>query len=642
MLMWNGSLNVIAGVSQDSYDQYLSKLGQWVVDDAWNGEGSTVDYYIEFYPNDYASGGTLIFGYQTSSDNSIDYWYGSYWSNGPAGNNSEQDGGWEYQYSLEAPEGERSGTFILELDGEDLVLTENTGDCFWAFSSNSSEKLVFEEVQILDGDHKVNASVDSTENGENYSEDNLAVHKQVLLDTDSMCGAIYLGYVDSSYGSLAENRAYLEELLFMSGYTDDFEFLMDIPDDHIVEVDGGMELYCIYPFDERASVEVNKYVVDENTYQLVQDEILYRSDCGDPILVRCNATETYWDAEVYIVDSNDYRLSWMPRMSMMDGRMEVPEEAPYVYDATWYDEEYVYEDSYTEDISYFKVVNCDEWVSLRSEPDVNSIRLTEVPLDSFVLDCGESVNGFNFVSFAGAYGYIKSDYLEAYTEESVSMEDLSEYETSYEDHYVQPASTLPLLMTYDEIQSGEYEVLNYTNGDFTVFATVTFSDEDGEILRIGGFRGGEPLWGYISNVPYLAELDNINAAIAGTAQNPQVIIFNAEAGMLMVDMFFGDILWEISSEHLQVGGSICLHVTEDGTIYCSGYYDDGPTAISADGNIIWRAQKSNPDIYWACGIEAESDLVLVDYATGNDEGSDVVAFDINDGTERWHDIRPYY
>ena len=25
---------------------------------------------------------------------------------------------------------------------------------------------------------------------ENYSEDNLAVHKQVLLDTDSMCGAI--------------------------------------------------------------------------------------------------------------------------------------------------------------------------------------------------------------------------------------------------------------------------------------------------------------------------------------------------------------------------------------------------------------------------------------------------------------------
>lgn len=640
MLMFHGSFMVLAGSLESEYEQRLSQFGQWVVEDAWNSEGTTVDYYLEFYPGS----GELVFSYRTSENQILDSWYGNYESYGPAGENAGMDEGWVYQYSLESQDGVRSGTFILKSNGENLVLTEDTGDCFWAFSSNSSETLVFEECEILDGDGYIYDP--SMGNDDEYADGSLNVHKQMLLDTDSMCGVIYLGYVDGSYGSLSENRAYLEELLFTSGYADDFPFLMDIPDDHIAEVDGGMELYCIYPYDEMASVTVTKHVVDEDTNLLVPTDVLYSSDYGDPILVRCNATEVFWDTEVNIVDSNNYKISWMPRVSMRDGRVEVPEEAPFVYDATRYDEndavydDYTYENFYTEDVSYFTVVNCNEWVSLRSEPDVNSFRLTEVPLGSFVLDCGEYVNGFNFVSFAGTYGYIKSDYLAVYSEEDIYESD--SYDEGYGDGDVQPASTLPVLMTYEEIQSDGHEVLNYTNGEFSVYATKSYSDADGEILKIGGFRGGEPLWGYVSNYPYLTELDNTTAFMAGTVQDPQVAIFNVEAGLMMVDMFFGDMLWENSAEYLQVGGTPCFHVTEDGNIYCSGYYDDGPTAIAADGHIMWRAQKSNPDIYWAYGIEAETDVVLVQYATGTDIGNDVVAFDINDGTELWHDIQPYY
>jgi len=57
------------------------------------------------------------------------------------------------------------------------------------------------------------------------------------------------------------------------------------------------------------------------------------------------------------------------------------------------------------------IVNCDEWVSLRMEPDASSERVAKVPLGALVTECFEAENGFYLCAYNGLAGYIKSDYL---------------------------------------------------------------------------------------------------------------------------------------------------------------------------------------------------------------------------------------
>lgn len=60
-----------------------------------------------------------------------------------------------------------------------------------------------------------------------------------------------------------------------------------------------------------------------------------------------------------------------------------------------------------------KVVNCNEWISLRYSPSVYSEVLTRIPLGTIVTvyDCG-AVNGFHAVEYNGFCGYCLKDYLE--------------------------------------------------------------------------------------------------------------------------------------------------------------------------------------------------------------------------------------
>lgn len=212
-------------------------------------------------------------------------------------------------------------------------------------------------------------------------------------------------------------------------------------------------------------------------------------------------------------------------------------------------------------------------------------------------------------------------------------------------HYVpengtQPSVyTVPMQMTYEEVTSFGYEVLNEQTNGFTVYASRDYTN--GETLKIGVFRDGEPIWGYCVTCPYDTELQITNAFMAGTAQDPTVIIFNAEESMRMVDLVSGEVIWEKSIEELQVGGSLAYDVGEDGTIYCAGYYDRGPTAISMSGEVLWRAQPQDPETYWPYAIEVEDPYVLVVYATGTETENDVVAYGM-DGSWQWADKKSAY
>ena len=59
----------------------------------------------------------------------------------------------------------------------------------------------------------------------------------------------------------------------------------------------------------------------------------------------------------------------------------------------------------------YTVVNCREWVSLRSAPDSSSARITTVPLGASVRFVRSAPNGFSYVYYRGSLGYIMNDYL---------------------------------------------------------------------------------------------------------------------------------------------------------------------------------------------------------------------------------------
>ena len=56
------------------------------------------------------------------------------------------------------------------------------------------------------------------------------------------------------------------------------------------------------------------------------------------------------------------------------------------------------------------IVNCDEWVSLRSYPSTSAPRITTIPLGAWVESIGWE-NGFNQVIYDGQVGWVLTQYI---------------------------------------------------------------------------------------------------------------------------------------------------------------------------------------------------------------------------------------
>ena len=127
------------------------------------------------------------------------------------------------------------------------------------------------------------------------------------------------------------------QVLENSGYTEEFEFLTEIPSDRIVETDWGAELYCIYPRCADAVVAVNACGYEEseeNGYDLVVGEMMFESRSGAPFLLRCNISDIMNDCQVSIFNPDGTVLNWSPSISLNDGSVVLPQEGPAVYDAS--------------------------------------------------------------------------------------------------------------------------------------------------------------------------------------------------------------------------------------------------------------------------------------------------------------------
>ncbi|MCI6004612.1 MAG: hypothetical protein SOY73_07035 [Blautia sp.] len=473
---------------------------------------------------------------------------------------------------------------------------------------------------------------------------NLSLHRQTALNTGSICGVLFLGYVNGGAGNIASDSAYLEEVLDLSGCAEECTFLKTIPDANIVEIEGGNELYCIYPCDEKASLTVHEYIIDEsNNYSGEAGEVLYHSDSGEPILLRCNVSECVADCQVTIEDSQREVLTWVPMISLYDGTVSVPWDAPFVYDATYdvvegygidTESEYEYEGGYEGEenlLTIMKVVNCNEWVSLREYPDVNSNRLIKIPLGALVHNCVRYSDEFVFGEYNGLYGYVLSDYLEYFSDEIYSGEGDSRYS---DNGYFYNS-----ILYYEELMSSGNEILNYSNDRYHVVAVRSY--DNGETLCVGCYNSeNEPLWGYITGVNEVTELTATDAFVTVTGERPGVIIGNSLQGLHMIDMETGEVLWLRSYEELHLTGSVCLASDEDGTMYAAGYYGAEIVAIAEDGTILWWADPDNNDVYWPYEIIVEDNVIVVNYFSGTETGHFVVAYR-KDGSPDWMDILPY-
>lgn len=135
--------------------------------------------------------------------------------------------------------------------------------------------------------------------------------RQAMVETPQVFAAAYLGYpqiIDQDaqvdpFAIMQENAYWLCE---------DLPFLMDIPQDRIVGEIG--ELYCIVPKDEKATVVVNKGTWVGDSEQLLYEEVIYRSESGEPILLFCNGSGWEPDTQVLITDSNGTVTTWYPQL----------------------------------------------------------------------------------------------------------------------------------------------------------------------------------------------------------------------------------------------------------------------------------------------------------------------------------------
>ena len=87
-------------------------------------------------------------------------------------------------------------------------------------------------------------------------------------------------------------------------------FLTEIPTENIVDLGWG-EIYCIIPTDPEATIRVSKAVEQEYGYW-DYTEVVYEGTAGEPILLICNGSEYWPDAQV-IITSGNVETDWYPQ-----------------------------------------------------------------------------------------------------------------------------------------------------------------------------------------------------------------------------------------------------------------------------------------------------------------------------------------
>lgn len=93
----------------------------------------------------------------------------------------------------------------------------------------------------------------------------------------------------------------------------DYPFIKEIPFENIISMDKSSgQVYLIVSADKDASLAVNSLKLSED-FNLITDEVLYRSDSAEPILIVSDSLE-FPDIEINIVPEHQEPTNWNPGM----------------------------------------------------------------------------------------------------------------------------------------------------------------------------------------------------------------------------------------------------------------------------------------------------------------------------------------
>jgi len=221
------------------------------------------------------------------------------------------------------------------------------------------------------------------------------------------------------------------------------------------------------------------------------------------------------------------------------------------------------------------VVNCDNWVSMRSEPNTKAHRVTKVPLGAVVEDCYAASNGFAYGTYEGKSGYILMKYLTADTPEGL--------------------------------------ILDVTADGVRVTGARSYSDTKENLLVSCYADNGDTLWSR-SLSSDCTELTFLEVFVAPDGEgSARVMLYSAMDGLSCCDLHTGDTLWTLPAREVHLGASISHAVGEDGTMYIGGYYGPDPVAISPDGSVLWQSSADSDDTYWLYEINLMDDCIAAHY-----------------------------
>lgn len=267
-----------------------------------------------------------------------------------------------------------------------------------------------------------------------------------------------------------------------------------------------------------------------------------------------------------------------------------------------------------------RVVNCEEWVSLRAEPSTSAEVLAQIPLGENLHDCRAAANGFTYCE-SGWHddtkaGYILSDYLESPTfrirvageplEGTGILDEISDF--SFAD--------------YEEVWEldtmlGGLEI--YCAGDgWGELHMSCFDDEKGF------------LWGAYSDTnAFMGEDTEVIGFSGGAFEHPLAYIYNEKLGLAAISIETGAVDWTIDEGQLYLGQETCWAIGHgDGTLYLGGK-DIDPIAISPEGEVLWQANAGGDPCFMSEMILTQSELIA--FYTGPEGDGYIVHFDRTTG-----------
>ena len=261
-----------------------------------------------------------------------------------------------------------------------------------------------------------------------------------------------------------------------------------------------------------------------------------------------------------------------------------------------------------------RVVWCKEFVSLREEPKKTSKRLAEVPLGAIVYSCTD-INDVRFYKceYEGQTGYVLKGYLVPAPECEPPL-----------------SSSITKKMTAEEVTGTGEVVLDWKDYNMTVLAAheiVTEGKKDWEVLRVGCFINGSPIWGHEEKCEVFGQYNMLKAFVGGVTDDWQIMIYDGGYGLSMLDLLSGKEKWCVTVGNCEMGNAAAITVDPDGTMYIAGTDGPDPIAISLDGQVLWKAEIDDPDVYAPYEISVQDGSILVKYESGMTDGYKLVTLD---------------